>query len=309
MKQAPDIHVMKPVAEQDALELFNAEASPESPAELSAAASDPPKVGFNSAAERFGPPSNIPTQQKPRPPSVTDGPRFTPRSYEPAVRDLSYQPIDRGLLDVRQTPRIPVRSRPLVWLLLSAPVVVFAVLWFAGFTEVRSALAAMMAQTSRAPESAPPSAAGPLVTAGDIELAAPSPSTSNDDHSTRQPTAEQPANPPASIQEPAPPRKEAAPSPSRAVARSSVQASSPATNVQLAGTLSIDSRPVGASVFIDERLVGTTPLLLPDIPPGAHVVRMELAGHREWQSTVQVVPNVRNRVTARLEEVETAPER
>jgi hypothetical protein len=70
----------------------------------------------------------------------------------------------------------------------------------------------------------------------------------------------------------------------------------------LAGTLSIDSRPVGASVFIDEQLVGTTPMLLPDIAPGTHVVRLQLAAHQDWTSTVQVVADGRNRVTAALED-------
>jgi hypothetical protein len=76
----------------------------------------------------------------------------------------------------------------------------------------------------------------------------------------------------------------------------------------LAGTLSIDSRPVGANVFIDGRLVGTTPLLLPHISPGAHLVRLQLAAHRDWTSTVQVVRDRRNRVTAALEEDANAPE-
>jgi len=72
--------------------------------------------------------------------------------------------------------------------------------------------------------------------------------------------------------------------------------------------LSIDSRPVGASVFVDGQPVGTTPLLLPDILPGFHVVRVQLAAHQEWISTVQVVPDDRNRVTAALEEGELAPQ-
>ena len=109
---------------------------------------------------------------------------------------------------------------------------------------------------------------------------------------------EQPARPSPFI-------KGAAPSPAPALSK--VQASSRATNGLLAGTLSIDSRPVGASVFIDERLVGTTPLLL-HISSGTHAVRLQLAAHRDWRSTEQVVPDGRNRVTAALEEDENAPE-
>jgi hypothetical protein len=76
----------------------------------------------------------------------------------------------------------------------------------------------------------------------------------------------------------------------------------------LAGTLSIDSRPVGASVFIDGQLVGTTPLLLPHISPGTHAVLLKLAAHLDWRSTEQIVPDRRNRVTAALEQDENAPE-
>ena len=110
---------------------------------------------------------------------------------------------------------------------------------------------------------------------------------------------EQPARPSPSI-------KGAAPSPAPALSK--VQASSRATNGLLAGTLSIDSRPVGASVFIDGQLIGTTPLLLPHISPGTHAVRLQLAAHQDWSSTEQVVPDRRNRVTAALEEDENAPE-
>jgi hypothetical protein len=83
-------------------------------------------------------------------------------------------------------------------------------------------------------------------------------------------------------------------------------ASAPAKNELLAGTLTIVSRPTGASVFIDERLIGTTPMLMPDISPGTHVVRLQLAAHRDWVSTVQVVGDERNRVTAALEPDENA---
>jgi hypothetical protein len=83
-----------------------------------------------------------------------------------------------------------------------------------------------------------------------------------------------------------------------------VPVSPPAPKGLLAGTLTIASRPAGASVFIDEQFVGTTPMLMPDISPGIHVVRLQLAAHRDWTSTVQVVEDDRNRVTAALEEDE-----
>jgi hypothetical protein len=66
---------------------------------------------------------------------------------------------------------------------------------------------------------------------------------------------------------------------------------------------------VGASVYLDDRLLGTTPMLLSNVEPGAHTIRLHLAAHRDWKTTVQVVPSDRNRVTAGLEEDESAPGR
>jgi serine/threonine protein kinase len=67
------------------------------------------------------------------------------------------------------------------------------------------------------------------------------------------------------------------------------------------GVLQVDSRPRGAQVFVNGRLVGTTPLLLPDISPGTHAVRIDLRGHRRWVASVDVAPGQRQRVAASLE--------
>ena len=77
-------------------------------------------------------------------------------------------------------------------------------------------------------------------------------------------------------------------------------------HVELRGRL--DVRTVADLRLTLHRLIadGTTPVLLPDILPGFHVVRVQLAAHQEWISTVQVVPDDRNRVTAALEEDEAA---
>jgi hypothetical protein len=65
--------------------------------------------------------------------------------------------------------------------------------------------------------------------------------------------------------------------------------------------LSIDSRPSGAKVFIDGRAAGVTPLSLSDFAAGEHAIRLEHSGYRGWSSSVRVVANERNRVTASLE--------
>ena len=67
------------------------------------------------------------------------------------------------------------------------------------------------------------------------------------------------------------------------------------------GVLQVDSRPRGAQVFVDGRLVGTTPLMLTEVRPGTHAVRIDLRGHRRWVASVDVAPGARQRVAASLE--------
>jgi hypothetical protein len=65
--------------------------------------------------------------------------------------------------------------------------------------------------------------------------------------------------------------------------------------------LVIVSKPSGASVFLDGRQVGTTPLTFPLVQIGTHSVRITLDGYRPWTSPVQVSATETNRVTASLE--------
>jgi hypothetical protein len=75
----------------------------------------------------------------------------------------------------------------------------------------------------------------------------------------------------------------------------------PGTAGRVAGTLSIDSRPTGAKVFLDGKLVGRTPLALPSVSAGEHAVRLERDGYHRWTSSVRIVASEQNRVTASLE--------
>jgi hypothetical protein len=68
------------------------------------------------------------------------------------------------------------------------------------------------------------------------------------------------------------------------------------------GAMRVESRPSGAAVFVDGRVVGTTPLQVSDLAPGAHQVRLELPGHRPWSTTTTVVAGQSVRVAASLEE-------
>ena len=67
------------------------------------------------------------------------------------------------------------------------------------------------------------------------------------------------------------------------------------------GSLQIESRPAGVRVLIDGKLIGTTPVAVPDLAPAEYVVTMEREGYRTWTDTVTVVAGERIRVAASLE--------
>ena len=67
------------------------------------------------------------------------------------------------------------------------------------------------------------------------------------------------------------------------------------------GSIYVDSRPRGARVLIDGKEMGTTPVLIPDIRIGSHIVRLQLAEHSDWTSTARVTAGQEARVTGSLE--------
>ena len=67
------------------------------------------------------------------------------------------------------------------------------------------------------------------------------------------------------------------------------------------GTVFVDSRPTGASVFLDGESVGVTPLIIQEVIVGSHEVRIVGDGYRSWLSTIQVEDGQRSRVAASLE--------
>jgi serine/threonine protein kinase len=77
--------------------------------------------------------------------------------------------------------------------------------------------------------------------------------------------------------------------------------STPASIGRTAGVLFVESRPIGANVFVDDKMVGTTPMQMDGVDSGAHVVRLERPGYRDWSSAIRVVPGERLRVSASLE--------
>jgi PEGA domain-containing protein/protein kinase-like protein len=75
---------------------------------------------------------------------------------------------------------------------------------------------------------------------------------------------------------------------------------SPTAPAAVSGTLQVESRPAGANVYVDGRMIGTTPLSQA-VMSGEHGIRLELNGYREWTSTVRVTAAATSRVTASLE--------
>jgi hypothetical protein len=73
--------------------------------------------------------------------------------------------------------------------------------------------------------------------------------------------------------------------------------------VQYVGTLTVDSQPAGSAVFVDRQLVGETPLELPRLRAGSHVVRIERDGFDRWTTAVHVAADRQTRVSAGLQAV------
>lgn len=86
----------------------------------------------------------------------------------------------------------------------------------------------------------------------------------------------------------------------RGVSGGTVTSSTIATPGATIGSLMIESRPVGATVFIDGRVAGITPLMLERLSPGAHAVRLERTGYHPWTTTVNVVAGELTRLAASL---------
>ena len=71
------------------------------------------------------------------------------------------------------------------------------------------------------------------------------------------------------------------------------------------GALAVESLPTGASVTVNGKPSGTTPLTLNDLPPGDYrVTLISMPGYRDFATTVRVVAGERARAAAWLTEQE-----
>lgn len=157
------------------------------------------------------------------------------------------------------------------------------------------------------PTAAPPAAATPTpIVDPQPVVSPPAPTSVPEPPATPPPAA--PRQPPASSSpansSPAN-RAPASRAPARKAPASKAAAPAPATTPPTAsasrtGSLLIDSRPVGASVRLNGRVVGVTPVTVTDLAPGTYTVRMQLEGFEPLTTTVRVVAGARARAAASL---------
>ncbi len=166
-------------------------------------------------------------------------------------------------------------------------------------------LVAPRSQPAPAAPSAPVAKPGPQPTAVAPAPAAPAPAVSPP--APAPTTTAAPAKPTATAAPPGPAAKKPA---EKRAAPAATRTPPPSTTKPTAvvGSLSISSRPAGATVILDGRAVGTTPLTLPAVAAGSHAVRLVLEGYRSWSVSAQVVAGQSKRVNASLERNEPRPE-
>jgi hypothetical protein len=88
-----------------------------------------------------------------------------------------------------------------------------------------------------------------------------------------------------------------------AAATAAPRPSTPATLGRAAattGSLIIESRPPGATVLINGKPSGTTPLTVGALAPGNYRIGLSLAGYQPFATTVRVVAGERTRAAASL---------
>jgi len=72
------------------------------------------------------------------------------------------------------------------------------------------------------------------------------------------------------------------------------------------GSIAVHSTPAGAEVYLDNAYVGISPLTVPSVSPGSHVVLLTMPGYANWQATVQVQRDVIASVDATLSPAPTS---
>jgi len=56
------------------------------------------------------------------------------------------------------------------------------------------------------------------------------------------------------------------------------------------GLVYVSTNPPDATVFMDGRMIhGSTPVVIRDLTPGKHFIRLQLDGYKDWEKSIPIV--------------------
>jgi protein kinase-like protein/PEGA domain-containing protein len=190
------------------------------------------------------------------------------------------------------TAASPRRSRPVVWALMLAAVVALMVGAAVEYRSRRSHPAYATASASRE--------SGAATRPDDV-----SPDRQGTGPGTRTPAAPRgvaaAASTAPSSESHSKTRPGARPESARAESGSAAAPVASNNDESTGSMLFVDSQPRGATLYVDDKFVGTTPLAIPAVTAGEHTVRLESDGRAAWSSPVRVRANHFNRIMVPLD--------
>lgn len=68
----------------------------------------------------------------------------------------------------------------------------------------------------------------------------------------------------------------------------------------LGGDISISTTPSGARIYLDNQNKGTTPVIIKDILPGSHTIKLTFNEYDDWTTIIDVVEGSTNTISATL---------
>ena len=73
--------------------------------------------------------------------------------------------------------------------------------------------------------------------------------------------------------------------------------------LEMAGSVSVKSKPSNAAIFIDGNKVGVTPAVVQDVSPGTHIVKISMDGYNIWSESIEINAKKNTELTAILQEI------
>jgi len=68
----------------------------------------------------------------------------------------------------------------------------------------------------------------------------------------------------------------------------------------LGGDISISTTPSGAVIYLDNQYKGTTPVIIKDVLPGSHTIKLTFKGYDDWTTIIDVVEGSTNTISVTL---------